>query len=222
MPKLALECIESWHKIMPDYEYKLWNEDNFDINCNAYVKEAYDAKKYAFVTDYVRLYALYLEGGIYMDTDVEAIKPYDDLLHLCGFTGYEGSKHHPPVTGTIASEVGGEWVKEQLAAYDDAHFLNADGSFNLMTNTIRISRIMKAGGFVSDGQKRVYKGMTIFPVDYFCPLQTTGECLITDNTYCNHHFMSSWNEKKNKRFLLFLIGQKNLTKLIKFKRRILG
>ena len=92
MPPMALKCIESWHRYMPDYEYKLWNEDNFDINSVPYVKEAYEARKFAFVTDYVRLYALFSEGGIYMDTDVEVLKPYDDLLELSGFTGYEGSK----------------------------------------------------------------------------------------------------------------------------------
>ena len=97
MPPMALKCIESWHRFMPDYEYKLWNEDNFDVNSVPYVKEAYEARKFAFVTDYVRLYALYTEGGIYMDTDVEVLKPYDDLLGLSGFTGYEGSKYLPRV-----------------------------------------------------------------------------------------------------------------------------
>lgn len=222
MPELAQRCIESWHKYMPDYEYKLWNEDIFDINCNAYVKEAYDAKKYAFVTDYVRLFALYTEGGIYMDTDVEVLKPYDDLLDLSGFTGYEGSKHLPPVTGTMASEPRNEWVKEQLAAYDDIHFLKEDGSLDTMPNTARISQIMKKGGFVQDGKKRVYKNMYIFPVEYFCPRQTTGEVFITDKTYCDHHFMGSWSKgKKNwKYFLLRLVGEKNKTRIIKLKRRL--
>lgn len=222
MPELALRCIESWHRFLPDYDYKLWNEDNFDINCNAYVKEAYEAKKYAFVTDYVRLYALYTEGGIYMDTDVEVLKPYDDLLDLPGFTGYEGSKHLPPVTGTMASEPRNEWVKEQLAAYDDIHFLKEDGSLDTMPNTARISQIMKEGGFVQDGKKRVYKDMYIFPVEYFCPRQTTGEVFITDKTYCDHHFMGSWSKgKKNwKYFLLQLVGEKNKTRIIKLKRRL--
>ena len=92
MPELALRCIESWHHFMPDYEYKLWNEDNFDITNVPYVKEAYEAGKYAFVTDYVRLFALFTEGGIYMDTDVEVLKPYDDLLSLPGFTGQRSRK----------------------------------------------------------------------------------------------------------------------------------
>ena len=101
MPQLAKDCIASWHRFMPDWNYKLWNEDNFDVNSTPYTKEAYEARKFAFVTDYVRLYALYTEGGVYMDTDVEALKPYDDLLNLTAFTGYEGSKYMPPVTGAI-------------------------------------------------------------------------------------------------------------------------
>ena len=222
LPELAQKCIASWHKYMPDYQYKLWNEDNFDLDSNAYVREAYDARKYAFVTDYVRLYALFTEGGIYMDTDVEVLKPYDDLLMLTGFTGYEGSKYRPPVTGTLASVAGGEWVKEQLDAYSDAHFLKEDGSYDTMTNTIRISGIMRQGGFVQDGQKKEYKGMTIFPTEYFCPRQTTGEFILTENTYCDHHFMGSWNEQKSAHWLTRLIGQKNMTRLIKLKRKIIG
>ena len=207
---------------MPDYEYKLWNEDSFDITSVSYVKEAYESRKYAFVTDYVRLYALYTEGGIYMDTDVEVLKPYDDLLSLPGFTGYEGSKYLPPVTGTMASEAGNEWVKEQLDSYTDAHFIMPDGSLDTTTNTTRISNIMKRGGFVSNGKKQVYKDMHIFPVEYFCPRQTTGEVLFTENTYCDHHFMGSWEEDKKKSFFLKFLGQKNLTRMIKIKRRILG
>ena len=222
MPELAQKCIASWHEYMPDYQYKLWNEDNFDLNCNAYVREAYDARKYAFVTDFVRLYALYTEGGIYMDTDVEVLKPYDDLLELSGFTGYEGSKFKPPVTGTMASIAGGEWVKEQLEAYSSAHFIKKDGSFDTTTNTIRISSIMRQGGFIQDGQKREYKGMTFFPSDYFCPRQTTGEFFLTENTYCDHHFMGSWDDQKNPHWLTRIIGQNNMTRLIKLKRKMIG
>ena len=88
MPELAIRCIESWHKYMPDYEYKLWNEDNFDVNTTPYTKEAYEARKFAFVSDYARLVALYLEGGIYLDTDVEVFKPFDSLLAHSAFAGF--------------------------------------------------------------------------------------------------------------------------------------
>ena len=222
IPELAQKCIDSWHKYMPDYEYKLWNEDNFDISCNSYVKEAYEAKKYAFVSDYVRLYALYYEGGIYMDTDVEVLKPYDDLLTLSGFIGFEGTKYHPVGTGTIASVPGGQWLQEQLTAYINIHFIKADGSYDLTTNPVRITAIMKQNGFHQDGKEQVYKDMHVFPVDYFCPRQTTGEFLITENTYCDHHYIGSWNEGKKKSRLVKIIGPKYMARLIKIKRLLLG
>lgn len=222
MPELAHKCIDSWHKFMPDYEYKLWSEENFDVNANAYVKEAYEARKFAFVTDYVRLWALYTEGGIYMDTDVEILQPLDNLLHLSAFTGYEGSKHHPPVTGLMASEVRGVWVKEQLDAYSDAHFLKEDGSFDLTTNTVRISNIMTSNGFIPDGTYKVYKDLHVFPVEYFCPRQTTGEFFLTENTYCDHHFMGTWSDGAKRDWLGKLVGPKNVTRLIKLKRSLFG
>ena len=225
MPELALNCIASWHKYMPDYEYELWNEDSFDVESVPYVKEAYEARKFAFVTDYVRLWALYNEGGIYMDTDVEILKPLDDLLHLSAFTGYEGSKTQPPVTGLMASAPHGEWVKEQLDDYDNAHFIKADGSFDMTTNTVRISNIMRSNGFVQNGKYSVYKDLHVFPTDYFFPRQTTGEFLLTENTYCDHHFMRTWDEsdKKGGRGLLIKwIGQKNTIRLIKLKRKLFG
>lgn len=223
MPQLAEDCIASWHKYMPDWEYKLWNEDNFDVQSVPYVKEAYESRKFAFVTDYVRLWALFTEGGVYMDTDVEILKPLDDLMHLSAFTGYEGSKYQPPVTGLMASEAGGEWVKEQLDSYKDAHFVKEDGTMDLTTNTVRISNIMRANGFIQDGKYRVYKDLHVFPTDYFCPRQTTGEFLKTENTYCNHHFMSSWNEKKSKGLkdiVLNMVGDKFKIRLIKLKRKL--
>lgn len=222
MPQLAKDCIASWHKYMPDWEYRLWNEDNFDINCNQYVREAYESKKFAFVTDYVRLYALKTVGGVYMDTDVEVLKAYDDvLMSLPAFTGYEGSKKMPPVTGTMASQANGEWVTEQLAYYDNARFIKEDGSLDMTSNTIIISRIMQENGFVPDGNYQIYKDIHIFSVEYFCPRQTTGEVIITKNTYCDHHFTASWSNTKNKYTLLRrIIGSKNMTRLIKLKRKL--
>lgn len=222
IPELALKCIESWHKLMPDYEYKLWNEETFDVDSVPYTKEAYKARKFAFVTDYVRLWALYSEGGIYMDTDVEVLKPLDDLLHLSAFTGYEGSKFLPPVTGLMASEPAGIWVKEQLDSYKGAHFINEDGSLDMTTNTVRISSIMRNNGFVQNGSYGVYKDLHVFPTEYFCPRQTTGEYFLTENTYCDHHFMGTWSDNKREGFLFRIVGAGNMIRLIKLKRKLFG
>ena len=226
MPELALKCIESWHKYLPGYTLKLWNEDSFDINTVPYVKEAYEARKFAFVTDYIRLYALYHEGGIYMDTDVEVLKPLDDLLDLPAFSGYESNKFSNFPTGLMASASGGVWVKEQLDYYTDRHFLLPDGSLDMTTNTVTISRIMKENGFELTGEYQVYKNdMHCFPSDYFCPMTSTRVLKLTKNSYCIHHFAGSWHtptlKQKIKKFVFGkIVGAKLTDKLIQQKRKL--
>ena len=167
MPELALKCIESWRVNLPDYELKEWNENSFDINSNFYVKEAYESRKFAFVTDYVRLYALYTEGGIYMDTDVEVLKNLDPFLDLPAFSGFEDNVHIP--TGIMAAEKGSVWAGWQLKYYDDRHFLLPDGTLDLTTNVEIIGRLMGEKGFIlRNGLYNFQNIITIFPRDYFC------------------------------------------------------
>lgn len=225
MPELAIKCIESWKKYLPDYELRLWNEDTFDVNSVPYVKEAYEARKFAFVTDYVRLWALEKEGGVYMDTDVEILRPLGELMNLPAFTGYEASMANAPVTGLMASAAHGVWVREQLAYYDnDRHFRMDDGTLDMTPNTITIARIMQEGGFVIDGNYGVYKDdLHVFPVDYFCPLTSTRVLKITKNTYCIHHFAGSWVERTPWQKVKHIITRKLLNakitnKLVQIKR----
>jgi hypothetical protein len=223
LPALAIKCIDSWKKNLPDYELKLWNEDNFDVHVIPYVKEAYEARKYAFVTDYVRLYALYHFGGIYMDTDVEILKSLDDLLHLPGFSGFESETEVP--TGIMACEKGNTWAKEQLEFYNGKHFLLENGSPDMTVNVVTISGNMEATGFVLDNTYQVYKNcMHFFPKEYFCPKSRTGILKITDNTYCIHHFAASWNTpgRKLKRwFFQKLLGPYITDFLVRSKKRII-
>lgn len=209
---------------MPGWKYKLWNEDNFDLNSIAYTKEAYEAKKYAFVSDYVRLWALYTEGGLYLDTDVEVFKPFDDLMTYSAFGGFEGSKHLPLGTCIMASAQNGVWVKEQLDYYTDRHFLLSDGSFDLTTNVQFISAKMQKQGFVQNGFEQDYKDLHVFPVEYFCPRHTTGEYIRTDKTYCDHLGMASWNGQAGgwKSMVGELVGASMMTQLIKLKRKLFG
>ncbi len=224
MPALALRCMESWSKYLPDYERRLWNEDNFDIRLVPYVQEAYEVRKYAFVTDYVRLYALYHFGGIYMDTDVEVIRSLDDLLQLPGFSGFESGTEVP--TGIMASEPCNAWAREQLDWYDGKHFLKADGTPEMVSNVRIISGIMAANGFLLNNTYQVYKDcMHMFPKDYFCPKSRTGIVTITPNTYCIHHFAASWENRyaKMKRyFLQKILGPRITDFMVTVKRRILG
>ena len=222
MPQQALACIESWHKYMPDWEYSLWNEDNFDVNSHQYTREAYEAGKFAFVSDYVRLIALRDFGGLYLDVDFLVRKPFDDLMADSAFAGIEGSKRNPVMMGVIASEPDGEWVREQLALYDGLHFIKEDGSPDMTPNTSRVLESMVLNGFIADGKEKYYKDLHVFPADYFCPRQTTGEYLFTENTYCDHLGASSWapSRKSWKSLIRRIVGQKNMTRLIKLKRKI--
>ena len=221
MPQLVKDCIASWHKYMPDWEYKLWDEEAFDVNSVPYTKEAYEAGKYAFVSDYVRLLALEREGGLYMDVDFEVYKPFDDLLSWNAFAGIEGSKRSPVMMGVIASEAHGEWVSEMLAAYQGRCFLKPDGSPDLTTNVHFITTKMRENGFAQNGKEQAYKDLHVFPVEYFCPRQTTGEYFRTENTYCEHRGLGSWTEHSGswKVKILKLFGQRGKIWIIKTKRR---
>ena len=224
MPQQAKDCIASWHKCMPDWEYRLWDEDRFDVDMISYTQEAYEANKYAFVSDYVRLWALYNEGGLYLDTDVEVFKSFGELLGLKAFVGFEGSKYLPIGTCVMASEANGKWISEQMEAYRDRHFLLDNGSFDLTTNVAFISEIMRKNGFVQNGKEQEYKDLHVFPVEYFSPRQTTGEYIRTGNTYCDHLGLGSWTDqgKGLKKKLLGFVGDKNKTRLIKLKRKLFG
>lgn len=200
MPPLAEMCIESWRKLLPDYSIKCWNEDNFDITSNAYVNEAYTARKFAFVADYVRLYALYNEGGIYMDSDVEVVKPIDEFLRFPAFTGFETTGGC--ITGIMGSEVRGQWVKDLLDEYQDRRFVNLDGTFNLTTNVKYTMDLMRRKG-IEIGKKDDVSGddtyVKIFPYYYFCPKPVSGgEYVVTDKTYTVHHFAGSWLSPKQR------------------------
>lgn len=221
MPQLAKDCIASWHKFMPDWEYKLWNEENFDVASIPYTKEAYDAKKYAFVSDYVRLWTLEHEGGLYLDVDFEVFKSFDDLLFFSAFAGFEGSKHIPVMMGVCASEPHGQWVREMLEIYTGLHFIKPDGTPDMTTNVQRLSAIMTANGLKQNGKEQNYKDLHVFPVDYFCPKHTTGEYYRTRNTYCEHKGLGSWATKSSgwERTLLRIVGQRNMTRMIKLKRK---
>lgn len=203
LPPEARKCIESWKKYLPDYEIKEWNEQTFDINSNLYVKEAYENKKYAFVTDYVRLFALASVGGIYMDTDVEVLKSYDPFLHHVAFSGFENNNFVS--TGMMASEKGGRWITELLEEYKDRRFIKEDGSFDITTNTVTITNYMIKHGLVLNNTYQDFPDLvTIYPSDFFCPKDYyTEKIRKTKNTHAIHHFSRSWcdHETHWKRFL---------------------
>lgn len=217
-PELAVRCIESWKKYCPDYEIKEWNEDNFDLDMYPYAREAYDNRKFAFVTDIVRLYALLNEGGIYMDTDVEVLKPLDSLLKFEAVSGFEADVRIP--TGLMACQKGQPLFQELLDDYDGVKFVKEDGTFDMTTNVVRITNVCLRHGFVPNGKKQTIQGFTLLPQDFLCPKDSiTKEVQITKNTLCIHHFDGSWipkNVKLKKRIISF-IGPSLTNLIVKFK-----
>lgn len=163
-------CIESWKKNLPNYEIIEWNESNFDINYNDFTKQAYEKQKWAFVSDVTRLYALYKEGGIYMDTDVEVYKPLDQFLNQEGFTGFEDV--HYPVCATMGAEPKNPVMKLMLDYYDCIDFKTYDDWKDYIkyqeTSTCIMSNILSMVGIDRDkNQEQHIKHFTVYPQSYF-------------------------------------------------------
>lgn len=193
LPDDAKRYIETWKRYCPDYKIIEWNETNFDVFQNQYCREAYEAKKWAFVSDYVRLKVLYDHGGIYMDTDVEVCKNLDDLLIYSACTGFESNTGI--VTGIIMACKNNEWIGYLLDYYTDKHFLDEKGKCDLTTNvTVITNMTVKKYSLLLNNKKQVFGGSNvIFPFDYFCAKSLDdGKIRMTSNTYTIHHFAGSW------------------------------
>lgn len=215
MPPIAKKCIKSWKKYCPEYKLICHNEENFDISQNKYAKQAYDAGKWAFVSDYVRLKVLYEEGGVYLDTDVEIIKPIDNLIKERGFMGFDDSGVISTGLG-FSCEKGNELIGKLLADYDDISFVRSDGTYDVTPCPDRNSETLRNLGMDLDNKDQIFMGLHMLPEDYLCPMKYyTGKKIITKNTYSIHHFCASWISAKSKRSLLVkrLVGVKMYDKL---------
>ena len=207
LPELAQKCIASWKKFLPDYEIKEWNEHNFNVYQAPYIAEAYKLKKYAHVSDYARFWILYHYGGIYFDTDVEVIRPLDDLLAKGSFVGFECQEGTPldnpngnlnPGLG-VAVPPKHPFFRTMLDFYNHHHFAKWNGR-NSGNITLKVTR------FLDYDHKEVLEGgivrvsdLLVYPIEYFCPLNYyTGEKNITENTRTIHHYMASWVKKGNR------------------------
>lgn len=196
-PANIQKCIDSWKRVLPDYEIMLWNLDRFDINSSIWVKEAYENKKYAFAADYIRIFALYTYGGIYLDSDVEVLKSFDDLLDLPYFIGKENTPSGIEAA-TIGCEKGFQLMKEMLQRYEGRHFVRANGTLDCKPLPF-IFRACIESRFIYNAisDKIKFKKdehiINVFPIDWFSPKTWDTQVLnITENTYSIHHFAASW------------------------------
>lgn len=187
-------CIDSWKKCMPDYEIRLWNADTFDVNSYQYTKEAFSTEKYAYVSDVIRLYALYNYGGIYLDSDILVKKSFDDLLFCEGFTGFEAGERIG--AWIFASQEKNPIFGELMEYYDGLKFIDIEGRPQLIPNTIPVTKTLIKHGLRPVNEVQVLEHITVFPEDYFCPYNPwTGEEIITPDTHAKHLFAGGWNNK---------------------------
>lgn len=203
LPPLAIECIASWKKFFPDYEIKEWNESNFDVNIIPYTKEAYSAKKYAFVSDYARFWILYNYGGIYFDTDVEVIRSLDDIIAKGNFLGFERNPDgrrkglvNPGLGFAISQR--NVFLKNIMDLYSTLHFIKGDGTFAIEKTIVHYTTdVLDAMGLNRSSSMQVIDDITIYPADYFAPIHfVTKRLHITKNTRTIHRYMASWGKKR--------------------------
>lgn len=226
LPKSAEKCITSWKKFFPDYEIKRWDESNFDVNITPYTGQAYQAKKYAFVSDYARFWIIHKHGGLYFDTDVEVIKTFDDIIADGAFIGCES----PYVPGCdamklavnaglgIGAEPDFKLYKEILDFYNSINFENPDGKSNPETVVTYVTRLLISKGLVNTGEIQSIDGLKIYPSDYFCPISTKdGKLRITSNTRSIHHYDQTWQSPARKygRKLILALGGVKLKNTLK-------
>ncbi len=197
--ELIEKCIASWQKYFPDFEIKEWNESNFDVRQNKYISQAYDAKKYAFVSDFARFKVLYDEGGLYFDTDAEVIKSFDELLENEAFAGFETETMVAPGLVLWAKEAKNELLGEILEIYSGLSFINEDGSHNTTTICVYFTELLKKHGLQPDnGTVQQCGSFSVFPREYFCPFNDlTGVLNKTENTYAIHWYAKSWMNSKD-------------------------
>ena len=232
LPHSAIKCIDSWKRFLPDYEIKEWNESNFDVNIIPYTREAYKAKRYAFVSDYARFWILYHYGGLYFDTDVEIIRSLNDIISRGPFMGCETIVREDiplyvnPGFG-LGCEIGNPILSDLLSKYASLNFILTDGKHNLKTIVQYTSEYLIANGLKKkDEVQYIEKGnMYIYPKDYFNPYDCElDKIIITDNTRTIHYFAASWKNPKE-RFMEFVdkhFGGRTVLFIHNVKRLFLG
>ena len=224
LPPLAQRCIESWRKFLPDYEIRRWDESNFDVNILPYTADAYAAGKYAFVSDYARFWILYREGGVYFDTDVEVIRPLDDVILRGPFMGFEIDGGTRPMAVNpglgLAADRAMPLYAEILERYETMTFLLPDGSLNPYTMIPMVTGLLREKGLKGGGSIEHVAGIDVYPSDWFNPFDdATGRLRKTADTRTVHWFAKSWMPAQPqwkvalKRLLRRIPGYKTIARL---------
>ena len=250
-PPLIKHCIETWRKVLPDYEIVLWDTKRFDVNSVQWVKDAFEARKYAFAADYIRLYAVFTEGGIYLDSDVEVLKPFDDLLKYKTFIGFEAATQSIEAA-IFGAEAGCEWCAKAMEFYKDKHFVvDGRGGVDLGITAPNVVRHALDGIYrcfpkqsPKEPLRLYYDGgdMLVCPAEYFSPIKYDMEkSYATQNsiaksyrqnpkTYCIHRFNASWGLKPPLKIQLWdmikkkcerILGERVFNRMLKLLRHLM-
>lgn len=198
LPDEYIKYMETWKKYCPDYEIIRWDEQNYNVMKNDYLKQAYQNKKWAFVSDYARVDVVYQYGGVYLDTDVELVKNLDECLKWDMFCGFENTKYINWGLGFGAVQ-GHEILEAVMSVYEQMEFIKSDGSLNMVNCPVIQSSVMSEYGFVLDGTPQEKNNVAVYPKEFFSPYSyTKGFGRITENTHSIHHYSASWMEEENK------------------------
>ena len=222
--KKTKKYINTWKKYCPDFEIIEWNEENFDINSNKFVLDAYNAGKYAFVSDYVRLYIVHKYGGIYLDTDVELFKTLDNqLLNHKAFFAIQQSDNLATTGLGFGAEKGNELIKKLFSMYNKIDF-NSSNIKNIACPILITDELYKIGFQRKNATQYLCNGdVVVFSSEYFDPISpSTTLNLKSTKTYSMHHYAASWlsKNKRTKRKIANLVGQTNINRIKKFLKKI--
>ncbi len=195
-PQSVLYCIDSWRRCCPDYEIREWNEENYDFFKNEYMRQAYEAKKWGFVPDYARLDIVYQHGGIYLDTDVELLRPLDELLEEKCFFGFENTGDGAWFVNCghgFGAEPGNDAVKAARDLYEHLRFYREDGSLNQLASPYYTTQALRQFGLVQENRDQKLGDVQVFASDLLCPkCFRTGKVEKTARTVSVHHFSAAW------------------------------
>lgn len=221
IPRELKKYIKTWKKKCPDYNVKIWTEENFDIAINDFVKKAYETQNWAFVSDYARLKIIYENGGIYLDTDVELLKSFNSILDNKAFFAIQQNGCYINTGLCFGAQKNNEIIRKLMDVYEKINF--SESSKKSLACPILNTAVFEKNGFVRENRTQILKdGITVFSSEYFDPISPdTNNNLLSEKTISIHHYSATWmsRSKKIKRKISNFIGQKNINRIKKIIKR---
>lgn len=198
MPEHFQDNIATWRKYCPDYEIMEWNESNYDVSKNRYMKQAYECKKWGFVPDYARLDIVNTYGGIYLDTDVQMLRSFDPLLQYHFFCGFEnaGSINLGQGFGAVADH---PVICDMLDGYEKMEFCHEDGSLDTTPSPVYQTSVLERWGLQKNGAVQQTEHFLALSPEFFSPVNEFGYGILTENTFSIHQYAAAWYDEEQRK-----------------------